>query len=80
MYRLRGHSSAGRALRWQCKGQGFEPPWLHYMNDSFHPFHFQNEKRVDFFIHPELPLIQQIFTDLKGAYGFLVFEDTHIAA
>ena len=24
-----GHSSAGRALHWQCRGQGFEPPWLH---------------------------------------------------
>ena len=25
----RGHSSAGRALRWQRRGQGFDPPWLH---------------------------------------------------
>ena len=24
-----GHSSAGRALRWQRRGQGFDPPWLH---------------------------------------------------
>ncbi len=27
---LRGISSAGRALRWQRRGQGFEPPMLHY--------------------------------------------------
>ena len=26
---LWGHSSAGRALRWQRRGQGFDPPWLH---------------------------------------------------
>src|SRR5215213_8434868 len=25
----RGSSSAGRALHWQCKGQGFESPLLH---------------------------------------------------
>ena len=25
-----GHSSAGRALRWQRRGQGFDPPWLHH--------------------------------------------------
>ena len=33
MYRanfLWGHSSAGRASHWQCEGQGFDPPWLHY--------------------------------------------------
>ena len=28
-WKLRGHSSAGRALRWQRRGQGFDPPWLH---------------------------------------------------
>ena len=26
---LRGHSSAGRALAWHARGQGFDPPWLH---------------------------------------------------
>ena len=26
---FRGHSSAGRALAWQARGQGFESPWLH---------------------------------------------------
>ena len=25
-----GHSSAGRALGWQPRGQGFDPPWLHH--------------------------------------------------
>lgn len=24
-----GHSSAGRALDWQSRGQGFDPPWFH---------------------------------------------------
>ena len=27
-----GYSSAGRALRSQCRGQGFEPPYLHQKN------------------------------------------------
>ena len=27
--RMWGHSSAGRALGWQPRGQGFDPPWLH---------------------------------------------------
>ena len=26
---FRGHSSAGRALRWHRRGQEFDPPWLH---------------------------------------------------
>lgn len=30
-----GVSSAGRALRWQRRGQGFEPPTLH--QSSFKP-------------------------------------------
>src|SRR3546814_5507417 len=25
----RGHSSAGRALQWHCRGQRFDPAWLH---------------------------------------------------
>lgn len=29
---VRGHSSAGRALRWQRRGQGFDPPWLHHFS------------------------------------------------
>ena len=34
----RGHSSAGRALRWQRRGQGFDPPWLHQIIFNFsHP-------------------------------------------
>ena len=33
-----GHSSAGRALRWQRRGQGFDPPWLHQIIFNFsHP-------------------------------------------
>ena len=27
---LRAHSSAGRALGWQPRGQGFESPWVHF--------------------------------------------------
>ena len=27
--RVRGRSSAGRALQWHCRGQGFDPPRLH---------------------------------------------------
>src|SRR5688572_3971231 len=27
--RLRGHSSAGRALAWHARGQRFDPAWLH---------------------------------------------------
>src|SRR5713101_2135601 len=27
--RYRAHSSAGRALGWQPRGQGFESPWVH---------------------------------------------------
>ena len=27
-----GFSSVGRALRWQRRGQGFEPPKLHHIN------------------------------------------------
>lgn len=29
---VRGHSSAGRALRWQRRGQGFDSPWLHHFS------------------------------------------------
>ena len=25
-----GHSSAGRALQWHCRGQRFDPAWLHH--------------------------------------------------
>ena len=25
----RGHSSAGRALQWHCRGRRFDPDWLH---------------------------------------------------
>ena len=32
MLEKRGHSSAGRALRWQRRGRGFEPPWLHHLD------------------------------------------------
>ena len=28
-YKKGGHSSAGRALAWHARGQGFDPPWLH---------------------------------------------------
>lgn len=34
---LRGISSAGRALRWQRRGQGFEPPMLHIMKNAEKP-------------------------------------------
>src|SRR4051812_48607983 len=27
---IRGHSSAGRALQWHCRGQRFDPAWLHH--------------------------------------------------
>ena len=27
--KVRGRSSAGRALQWHCRGQGFDPPRLH---------------------------------------------------
>src|SRR6516225_1905874 len=27
--RLRGHSSAGRALAWHARGRRFDPAWLH---------------------------------------------------
>ena len=27
-----GHSSVGRALDWQSRGRGFDPPWLHQYN------------------------------------------------
>ena len=29
MRRMRGHSSAGRALAWHARGQRFDPAWLH---------------------------------------------------
>src|SRR5690606_38364634 len=29
----RGRSSAGRALQWHCRGQGFDPPRLHHSNE-----------------------------------------------
>ncbi len=25
-----GHSSAGRALQWHCRGRRFDPAWLHH--------------------------------------------------
>src|SRR6201987_1320332 len=28
--RLRGHSSAGRALAWHARGRRFDPAWLHH--------------------------------------------------
>ena len=28
----RGHSSAGRALAWHARGQGFDPPCLHHID------------------------------------------------
>ena len=31
---MRGHSSAGRALQWHCRGQGFDSPWLHQFDDK----------------------------------------------
>ncbi len=31
---LWGHSSAGRALQWHCRGQEFDPPWLHHFRIS----------------------------------------------
>ena len=36
-----GYSSAGRALQWHCKGQGFEPPYLHHFSDGV-PFVFSS--------------------------------------
>ena len=27
----RGHSSAGRALQWHCRGRRFDPAWLHHI-------------------------------------------------
>ena len=32
----RGRSSAGRALDWQSRGQGFDPPRLHHVNPKGH--------------------------------------------
>lgn len=32
MFRHWGHSSVGRALQWHCRGQEFDPPWLHHSN------------------------------------------------
>src|SRR5438270_467123 len=31
---LRGHSSAGRALQWHCRGHRFDPGWLHQLNQG----------------------------------------------
>jgi hypothetical protein len=31
----RGHSSAGRALQWHCRGRRFDPVWLHQVFPSF---------------------------------------------
>src|SRR5665213_919087 len=33
---LRGYSSAGRALAWHARGQGFESPYLHKEIALFH--------------------------------------------
>ena len=30
----RGYSSVGRARDWQSRGQGFEPPYLHHVNEG----------------------------------------------
>ena len=30
--KARGHSSAGRALAWHARGQGFDPPCLHHID------------------------------------------------
>ena len=29
-----GHSSAGRALQWHCRGHRFDPGWLHQLNQG----------------------------------------------
>src|SRR3546814_21010589 len=34
----RGRSSAGRALHWQCRGQGFDPPRLHHSSKKLLEF------------------------------------------
>jgi hypothetical protein len=31
---VRGHSSAGRALQWHCRGHRFDPGWLHHLNEG----------------------------------------------
>ena len=36
-----GHSSAGRARQWHCRGQGFDPPWLHHFNHNHHRILFK---------------------------------------
>ena len=28
----RAHSSAGRALQWHCRGQRFDPAWVHHFS------------------------------------------------
>ncbi len=48
---MRGISSAGRALHWQCRGQGFESPILHQKSDKarsygFEPFAFRTLSAV----------------------------------
>ena len=35
--RFRGHSSAGRALQWHCRGRRFDPVWLHQSNQGVSP-------------------------------------------
>src|SRR5579859_8263850 len=30
----RGHSSAGRALQWHCRGHEFDPHWLHQISEG----------------------------------------------
>lgn len=29
------HSSAGRALRWQCRGLRFDPAWVHHFSVKY---------------------------------------------
>ena len=51
----RGHSSAGRALRWHRRGRRFDPAWLHHFQIQSHPVKSDNTLKsatvIDSFSH-----------------------------
>lgn len=61
----RGHSSAGRALQWHCRGRGFDPPWLHHINMTNIKFIFPYLISIIITITGTLGIFSSYFYDFK---------------